>query len=425
MLALIDCNNFFVSCERLFRPDLEGKPVVSLSSNDGCVIARSNEAKDIGIPMGAPVFKYRDVFTQHRVVSFSANFELYGDISKRITNLLREITPRIETYSIDESFLDITTLKITDYEAWGRMVSARIKREIGVPVSIGIAPTKTLAKLASELCKRDASRKGTFLLQPGTDSYVAALQQTDIKKLWGIGRRLEPRMKREGVFTAWQFANIRPQHAQQLLGIHGRQMVAELNGTRCIPFTQQHKPRKSIMKGRTFGEDTDQKHVIESAIATLTNQATFRLRSEHQLTRRASLIIETSRFKPGYRRWYCEEVFLAPTADTGQIITALFQQFQTIHRPNQLYHRTNVLLHDFTTNSQIQADVFGSIDLVAHDRNARRMVAIDAINNRYGRASILYAAENLSRTWQPKKRLQSPAYTTKWPEIPSARILSP
>jgi DNA polymerase V len=418
VIALIDCNNFFVSCERLFRPDLQGKPVIVLSSNDGCAIARSNEVKDLGVPMGAPAFKYRELFEHHRVQRFSANFELYGDIAKRITNLLRDITPRIEVYSIDESFLDISTLDIADYEQWGRTVRERIWREIGIPVSIGIAPTKTLAKLASNLCKR---QDGVLLLDPGSATWQSKLKQSDVGDLWGIGWRLAPKMKAEGVFTAWQFASLRPQRAQQLMGIHGRQMVAELHGTRCFAMSALHKPRKSIMKGRTFGKDTNEPHVIESAIATLAAQAAFRLRSENQYTRKAGLMVETNRHKPGYKRWYREIVFPAPTADSGEIITALHDEFTQIYQQGQRYHRANMFLYDFTTDTQLQPDLFGEIDVPAHDRAHRRMEAIDQINNKFGRNHVHFAAADLSRTWQPKKRLSTPAYTTRWSDIPLAR----
>jgi DNA polymerase V len=419
MIALIDCNNFFVSCERLFRPDLEGKPVVVLSSNDGCAIARSNEVKDLGVPMGAPAFKYHELFERHNIQKFSANFELYGDMAKRITNLLSEITPRIEVYSIDESFLDISTLDIPDYGAWAHALRRRIWKEIGIPVSIGVAPTKTLAKLASNLCKRT---DGVLLLEPGSNTWQIHLEKSDVSHLWGIGWRLAPRFKAEGIFTAWQFAQLRPQRAQQLMGVHGRQMIAELHGTRCFMLSALHKARKSIMKGRTFGEDTNEPHVIESAIATLATQAAFRLRSERQFTRRASILLETNRHKPGYQRWHREVIFPAPTADSGEIITALHNEFLAIYQRGQLYHRANMFLHDFTSDQHLQPDLFGKINVPAHDRAHRRMTAIDSINNKFGRNHIHFAAADLSHSWQPKKRLSTPAYTTHWPEIPTAQI---
>src|SRR5665213_283114 len=192
--ALIDCNNFFVSCERLFRPDLEGKPVVVLSSNDGCVVSRSNEARALGIPMGAPAFKYRQVFKEQGIVQFSANFELYGDLSQRIIHLLTAITPCTEVYSVDESFLDLSQMAIADYGVWGEAVKRRLIREVGIPVSIGIAHTKTLAKLASEHAKRDSGSSGILdLASPAPSVLTAYLANTPVKDVWGVGRRLSPR----------------------------------------------------------------------------------------------------------------------------------------------------------------------------------------------------------------------------------------
>ena len=222
IFALVDCNNFFVSCERIFRPDLEGKPVVVLSSNDGCAVARSNEAKALGIPMGAPAFKYRDVFERHNIVKFSANFDLYGDISRRIITILTTITPKIEVYSVDESFLDLSELAITDYTAWGEMVREKIMQWVGVPVSIGIAPTKTLAKLASDRAKKEPDLRGVLDLATITpEARNEYLRAFPIEDIWGIGRKLSPRLRAIGVGTAGQLADLRVQQAQQLMGIHG------------------------------------------------------------------------------------------------------------------------------------------------------------------------------------------------------------
>jgi DNA polymerase V len=452
VFALVDCNNFFVSCERLFRPDLEGKPVVVLSSNDGCVVARSNEAKALGIPMGAPAFQYKDLFRQHKVVTFSANFELYGDISKRITALLATVTPKIEVYSVDESFLDISTLPIQDYAAWGKMVRESILKNIGVPVSIGIAPTKTLAKLGADIAKTDImrrhSREGGNLRQKEKSSFTGfpiesgmtmyegvvdwinaseewkeqALASMPIKEIWGVGWRLEPKLKAEGISTALHLTRLRPQRAQQLMGIRGRQMVAELNGTSCFPLEREHKPAQSIMRGRTFGEDTNQLHVLESAVASMTTRAAFALRREGLLTRRIGLLTETSRHKPGYRRWAPELKLAQPTNDTGFIITLLVEKLKDIFSPNQQYHRLCVFLYDLVPEDALQTDILGHIDPELHDKSAARMQAVDRINQKHGRGKIYYAAEDLGRSWEPKYQIRSPRYVSNWDELPEAHI---
>lgn len=423
VFALIDCNNFFVSCERLFRPDLEGRPVVVLSSNDGCAVARSNEAKALGIPMGAPAFKYREVFERHGVVSFSANFELYGDISDRITTLLTSVTPRIEVYSVDESFLDLTELPIADYRAWGRAVRALILKNVGIPVSIGIAPSKTLAKLATERGKKDASLDGTLnlvgLSQYQINSYLAAVPVRDI---WGVGRRLAPRLLAEGVANALDLSKLSPRLAQQLMGIRGRQMVAELNGTCCFPLELGSKPQQSIMRGRQFGEDTGELHVIEAAIASLTARAAAKLRRERQLARTASVVLSTNRHKPGFVRHGRAVAFTTPTADTGVLASRLVEALASSYNPRASYHRADVFLHNLVPEHSLQTDLLGSADLTASAREQRRMWAFDEVNRRFGKDHIRYAAEDLSRRWQPKHQLRGPRYTSSWDELPTVVV---
>ena len=423
MFALIDCNNFFVSCERLFRPELDGKPVVVLSSNDGCVVARSNEAKRLGVPMGAPAFQWREVFKQQRVGTFSANFEVYGDISKRITALLTTMTPRIEAYSVDESFLDLSALPITEYAAWGRDVRASIQKIVGVPVSIGIAPSKTLAKLGTEIAKQDDNTSGVVNLIGASEAQTYnALNRVPIRDVWGVGRQLAPKLRAEGIGTALALARLRPQRAQQLMGVHGRQMVAELNGTACYPLAKLHEPAKSIMRSRTFGEDTHQAHVLESAIAALGASAAFALRREDLLACRIGFFANTNPHKPGYQRWVREVRLVQPTSDTGQIIARLVAELGTCFNPGASYHRLGVFLYDLLPERALQTDMLGHINPDAHDRANARMQALDLINRRHGKGKLYYAAEDLSKSWQPKHSIRSPRYVSNWDEIPSARI---
>jgi DNA polymerase V len=423
ILALIDCNNFFVSCERLFRPELEGRPVVVLSSNDGCAISRSREAKDLGIPMGAPFFKFRDVFKRHGVVTFSANFELYGDISERITNLLASITPNIEVYSVDESFLDLTALDIADYQAWGHVVRDTVFKNIGVPVSIGIATSKTLAKLASDRAKKVPGLEGSLaLIGPGspTDAYLA---QMPVQDIWGVGWKLAPKLKAEGVHTALDLRQLSPKRAQQLMGIHGRHMVYELNGTSCLPLQRITKPQQMIMRGRMFGEDTREFYVVESAVANLTARAAAALRREHQLARRAVVILRTNRHKPGYQQVSESVRFYTPTADTGLLCSQLIAMLRRTFNPALEYHKADVLLYDFIPEDSLQTDLFGSVNLATDDRSRGRMQALDAINRRHGSRTIHFAAEDLSRAWQPRKKLCSPRYTSAWSDLPIAKLV--
>lgn len=423
IFALVDCNNFFVSCEQLFRPDLNGQPVVVLSSNDGCAVARSNEAKALGIPMGAPVFKYRQQFKAHNVIQFSGNFELYGDISDRLIRLLTTVTPRLEVYSVDESFLDLSELEIVDYRAWGEALRERVWREIGVPVSIGIATSKTLAKLASERAKKDPSLKGVLSFIKLPDWLIdAQLAITPIQDTWGVGRRLGPKLRAFGAISALDLKHFSAARAGQLMGIHGRQMVSELNGVSCLPLEQEQKIRQSVMRGRLFGEDTNQPHVIEAAVASLSARAASRLRKESLLAGSAHLRLATNRYKPGYR---CKEVsltFNTPTADTGYIAAELIRSLGEPFCPQQAYHRADVLLFDLVEQGALQTDIFGWVDTAANSRSQSRLQAVDAIASRFGSGRIGYAAERLSDAWKPQHNRRSPRYTTNWDELPHVRL---
>jgi DNA polymerase V len=478
--ALIDSNNFFVSCERLFRPDLEGRPVVVLSSNDGCAVSRSQEAKDLGIPMGAPLFKLREKFdvidggtrssyastmqgasearrepynrygeralelgrqqraaraggqggfagwqsgsVRERVVAFSANFELYGDISERITTLLTTVTPHIEVYSVDESFLDLTELNITDYTAWGSMVRASILKDVGVPVSVGIAPSKTLCKAANHYAKKHAETGGVVApLKP--DAWNLMLSSTPVEDIWGVGWRLTPKLKAEGIHTAQDLAQMSPRYARQLMGIRGQQMVAELNGTRCLPLQGRHKPQQQIMRGRQFGEDTSDFAAIEAAVANLTARAAAHLRREGQLVRQATVLLKTNRHKPGYQRHAATVRFYTPTDDTGAITSQLVRLLATTYNPRLMYHKADVLLHDLLPADGLQTDLWGAVNVPVQQRAARRMQAFDVLNQTYGKDTLRYAAEALSQAWQPRKKMSSPRYTSAWSDLSEAKLV--
>lgn len=419
--ALIDCNCFFVSCERLFRPELEGRPVVVLSSNDGCVVSRSQEAKDLGIPMGAPHYQWREFFNQHRVTAFSANFELYGDISERITNLLASITPRIEVYSVDESFLDLTELDIAGYQRWGLGVRESILQHVGVPVSVGIAPSKTLAKAANDRAKKIPELGGSLdLTEQGreTDGYLQGLPISDV---WGVGWKLAPKLRAEGVHTALDLRRMSYHRAQQLMGINGRHLVYELNGIACLPFMKEAKPQQMIMRGRQFGEDTREFYVIESAIASLAARAATALRREQLLARRAVVILQTNRQKPGYQRLAEAVRFYTPTADTGLITYQLVHKLASAFQSRLEYHKAEVLLYDCVGEADLQTDLFGTVDLDKNDHSSRKMRTLDAINLKHGKGTLKFAAEALSQSWQPRKKLVSPRYTSSWQELPEVR----
>jgi len=421
--ALVDCNNFFVSCLRAFRPDLENVPVVALSSNDGCVVARSNEVRALGVPMGAPAFKWRHFFKKHSIVAFSGNFELYGDMSRRVTSILTTVTPRIELYSIDESFLDISQLPIDDITAWAREVQARVRQWTGIPISVGVAPTKTLAKLASERGKRSEELDGVLDLYSDPSVRQQYMEGTKLEDVWGVGRRLSPRLRGEGIANAWDLSQMNLRHAQQIMGIQGRRMISELNGLSCYRLEKFGKPQQSISVTRTFGTDTNQLHVLESAIATFTAKAAFRLREGKQLAKSAGVFIATNQHKPGFTSRSRKLQFDLPTADTGQIAETLMGQLKDMFNPKAEYHRAGVWLGDLAPRGNLQIDLLGAIDPKLHDKSQRSMQALDDLNERYGKRTVHYAAEDLDQTtWQPRHKIAMPRFTTRWDELPTALI---
>ncbi len=423
LVALIDCNNFFVSCERLFRPDLEGKPVVVLSNNDGCAVARSNEAKALGIPMGAPVFKFREVFERNKIVRFSANFELYGDISRRITDVLATITPHLEVYSIDESFLDLSELHITDYEAWGRAVRQNILDWIGIPVSIGIAPTKTLAKVAVDRAKKDTGSSGVFSFEAiPKEERDAALKRTPIESVWGVGRKFAPKLKSFGVMNALDYSRMNPRLAQKHLSIRGRQTITELQGVPCFKLELESRVRKSIARTRTFGSDTSHKEDLQAALANFVHAASFRLRTSHLRAQNLSIFVTTNRFKPGYQSWHREIKFNTPTADTGQLIESAIKLLDDCYQSGQTYHRAGVLLWGFTPDSVVQTDLFGQLNITQDATTTNRLRSLDLINERYGRRTIRYATELLGTSHESKQSIRSPRYVSDWGELPTVTM---
>jgi DNA polymerase V len=422
IFALIDCNNFFVSCLRVFNPQYENTPMVALSSNDGCVVARSNEAKVLGIPMGAPAFKWRQFFKDNGVVQMSGNFELYGDMSRRITALLTTITPHIEIYSVDESFLDLSELDITDYTAWGREVVKLIKQYTGIPVSIGIGSSKTLAKLGAARAKKDPSSGGVLdLATCSTKQKAAILKETPVQDVWGIGWRLTPRLRAEGIFNALQLADCKPKWAQQRMGIIGRQTVAELNGICCSQLNKRARKPKSIAITRTFGQDTTDQEVLEGALTLFTAKAAHKLRLSNQLTRRVSFFMTTNKHKPGYQVVSAETRLLAPSADSGVLIEAVVDMLRQRFSYGQSYHRAGVWLHDFISDSEFQHDLLDQTVNQQHTRQQKRMTAVDTINRRYGKHTLYYASEDLGSIWQPKHQIKTPRFTTRWDELPKIR----
>lgn len=425
--VLIDCNNFFVSCERVFRPELANKPVAVLSNNDGCIVARSNEVKALGIPMGAPEFKWRDVLRQNDVTLFSANFLLYGDFSRRVVDILSRITPQMEVYSVDESFLEVSSLLIDDYAQWGRQLRQTILREIGIPVSVGIASSKTLAKAATDYAKQIPATKGIVVLTETTkgDSSVldrsTVLAALDLEDVWGVGRRLGPKLRQFGLRTALDLAKVSPGWARQHLTVKGERMVRELNGESCFPLTKEglDHEQKSLAVTRSFGHNLRAIHELEKAVATFATRASTKLRRKNQIA--GGMVVYLSTGVGATKRFHPSTLVRLeyPTNDTSQLVAAAVDGLGRIHNPDFAYRKAGIILVDLRP-ANVQQTTFAQRDqresLLARDR---LMATIDTLNRKYGTDTLKTARQGVKdkELWQSLRRRVSPAYTTRWAEI--------
>jgi DNA polymerase V len=414
--ALIDCNNFFVSCERLFRPELAEKPVLVLSNNDSCVVSRSNEVKALGVPMGVPLFQVKDIVERAGVKLFSGNFELYGDISQRIVRLLREETPLIEVYSIDESFLDLSELPVDDFETWARRVRERILKEIGIPTSIGIASTKTLAKVASTFAKTHGN--GVWVIEDNAQREVM-LTQLPIQEVWGIGRHLAPKLLDKGVSNAWQLVSASNAWLRSQFTVTGLRMVDELRGQARLPFGDKTERRKTIMRSRSFGHTVRDYFQLESAVATFTAQAAMRLRAQGSVC--GGVLVSLQRFEREDNRTYyvSRQVKLAESsAHTGVLIAAAIEGLRVAYDIEGSYKKAAVTLLDIVGEEEWQLSFLEQVP-EKRDRGVSLMRSVDTLNRRFGKGTVWHASEaKRLAQWQSNRRHRSPRYTTNTRELP-------
>ncbi|ORJ63434.1 translesion error-prone DNA polymerase V subunit UmuC [Geothermobacter hydrogeniphilus] len=413
MFALVDCNNFYCSCERLFRPDLKQVPMVVLSNNDGCVVARSPEAKALGIGMGVPLFKVRDDIKRHGIRIFSSNYTLYGDISARVMQTLEQFTPRMEIYSIDEAFLDLSGIgKLDDY---GRQIRTTVKQHVGIPVSIGIAPTKTLAKLANSAAKRFRATRGVVeLCDPRRQQRLLAI--TPASDIWGIGRNLTRVLQRRGVKTALDLARMEPHRARRLSSVTLERTVRELNGENCIAL-EEATPKQQIVCSRSFGEKLTDNREVREAVCEFTARAAEKLRREKLLARMVSVFIRTSPFDEtgtGYGNT-ATGTLPRPSSDTLEILHLVSRLFDMVWKNGGRYAKAGVMLGDFCSPDILQLDLFDTG--TDHRRNDNLMRAVDSIN-RDGRGMIRFGGQRPRKDWFMRQEHLSPAYTTKWNCIP-------
>ena len=412
MMALVDCNSCYASCEQVFRPDLRDQPVVVLSNNDGCIIARSKEAKALGIPDLKPYFKLKPFLQQHRVRVFSANFRLYGDISNQVMDTLREFSPHVEQYSIDEMFLDFDGIN-QDLERYGDVVKQTIWQHVRMPVGVGIAPTKTLSKLANHAAKK-IKRSGVAVLD--TPAKWQWLQQRmPIRQVWGIGGRLTRRLNAIGIHNAYQLAQADPRFIRKQTSVNVERTIRELNGEACIGLDEQPAAKKEIFVTRSFGRKTRSEQELLRHISRYAAAAGEKLRSQNSFCNSLYLFAHTSEFKPGF---YSNSIVMRlpyPTSDSALIIRYAKAGMQQIYRPDGLFAKCGIGLLDIRDRNFYQYDLFSPGQTSTTDE---LMQVMDDINQRYGRDSVTFGAEGLTGKWTMRQNRLSPAYTSSWMDIP-------
>lgn len=410
VLALVDCNNFFVSCERVFRPSLEGRPVVVMSGNDGVIISRSEEAKALGIPMGAPVFEARPTLVEHRVECLSANHELYVDLSRRVSEVLARHSPEVQGYSIDESFL--TFREGDDAPARARALREETRRWTGIPVSVGLAPSKTLAKLAADKAKK----LGGVLSLLDEDERRAALHATPAGHVWGIGRRLTERLAGFGLRSALDVASADDKLLRTVLGIGGLKLAWELRGIPCLPLEDAPPARQSVTVSRSFGQAVLALEPLRTAVANFAAQAAERLR-RHRLAA-GELRVYTGWREDGVEDIAQASVRLAPTNDGAALIKASVALLERLFVEGRRHRKAGLVLSWLEPASTPQSELF---DDGSAERKSRLNKAVDRLNASLGAGTLRYASQEEARAWAPKSANRSPCWTTRWDELPVAR----
>ena len=420
MFALIDCNSFYASCEKIFRPDLKHRPIVVLSNNDGCVIARSPEAKKMGISMTQPWYQVKDQYLSRGGVVFSSNYEFYADISNRVMNVLSDLCPEIDIYSIDEAFLDLRTFrKNIDLVNFAYDCKKRIKDWIGVPVSIGIAPTKTLAKLANKVAKDDPRFDGVVILsEPRVIRHF--LKSMPIEKIWGIGRRLTAKLENIDIKTAYDLSQVDSRLIGDNFNVVLERTVRELKGQSCITLHDFMEPKKQIMVSRSFGKSIRSKSVLSEAISFHASRAAEKLRYEKQKCRLITAFIRSNRFNTRVRQIYAAKSFelVHPTDDTRIIIKNANRILDQIFADGYQYAKAGVLLSDFTNRYGYQMSLF---DKKRDEKMASKLMQTVDYINLMEIAKIGFGNQGYRNTWRMKREIKSKRYTTKIEEIPTTK----
>ena len=415
-IALIDCNSFYVSCERLFKPKLLNKPVVVLSNNDGCVISRSNEAKALGIKMGEPFFKVKDLVSKHKVFVFSSNYALYGDLSRRVMKILKTFSPNVEIYSIDEAFLDLSFVEENKTEELAKEIRNRILKWTGIPTSVGVSNTKTLSKVANHIAKKNNT--GVMYLDPKySDEY---LKKFEIQDIWGVGRQLTKFFIKNNILTAFDLKNVSNTWIKKSTNVLSAKTVMELRGIPCIDLLPHSEKRKSCCVSRSFGRKISNLEELKEAITAHSLNATEKIRTDEQITRSITVFIRTSPFNKD-KRYYSNSHTIELPIDTNnslEIVKYALEALDKIYKPGYLYQKAGIILSKLKDADKFERNLLTPI--IEKDLK-KLMNAIDLTNTKYGRYSISLAQAGINKSWKMRRQHSSKIDTASFYDLPTIR----
>ena len=415
-IALIDCNSFYVSCERLFNPKIEKKPVVVLSNNDGCVISRSTEAKQIGIKMGEPYFKVKELVKKNGVYIFSSNYALYGDISRRVMKTLKSFSDKIEIYSIDEAFIDLSHIDEKDVENYAKKIRKRILRWTGIPTSIGISNTKTLSKVANHIAKKN--KTGVIYLKENIDQ---KLKDFNISDIWGVGKQLSKLYIKNGIDTAYKLKNISNSWVKKSTNVLGAKTVMELRGISCIDLETQETKRKSCCVSRSFGKKVESLEKLEESITTHCLNAAEKIRNDNQITRSITVFIRTSPFDKN-RKYYSNSITIdlpIATDNSLELVKVSISGLKKIYKYGYFYQKAGIVLSKLKEQSEKEFNLFAPI---MENKSQTLMKAIDFTNAKYGRNAISIAQAGINKSWKMRREHSSKIDTASFDFLPKINV---
>lgn len=418
MYALVDCNNFYASCERVFQPQYNGKPVVVLSNNDGCVISRSNEAKDIGIPMGAPEFKIRELLKEKSIKVFSSNYPLYGDLSNRVMKILEDFTPNTEIYSIDEAFLNFDGMDISDYHDYGIQMKNRVQKWVGIPVCVGFAPTKALSKVANRIAKKFQERTQGVYIIDSEEKRIKALKWTKVEEVWGIGRRLTKKMMAHHILTAYDFT--KPQNEAWIrkeMGVVGMRLKYELEGKSVLDLESIREQKKSIATTRSFPKQISEFDDLRERVATFASVCAEKLRKQKSCCQTIIVMLVIDKYKYESQKYYFNKAVTLPfaTNSTLTISTIAVAMLKELHKGNEgiKFKKAGVIVTELIDEDKKQLQLFEE----ENPKHLAIMKAMDHLNAKIGDRKVKLGTQNLNQTWNMNQNHLSPRFTTRFNEI--------